>query len=244
MTTPRYKFYATLLDAYSWYLQSEQDNAFQEFIDKLNRVPFVSEAADRGTAFNELVDYLIERFGIEDQLPSDPNIYKQTIRKKEVYTYHYTSREGVQYIFDFPVDIVDKFVVTYAAAVPQLRVSAILPTIFGPVEIYGNLDELIEDTIADIKTTKSYTFPKYLNNAQHLVYPYCFHSEGLDIKTFRYHATDFSNIYVEEYIFNPDRDIPRLQRWVEDLIRFVNQHRALITDTKIFALDEPDSVPV
>lgn len=67
---PSYRFYATLLNSYEWYKGSESDNAFQEFIDKINRVPFVSEAADKGTAFNNLIDGIIK--GVETSLSDFP----------------------------------------------------------------------------------------------------------------------------------------------------------------------------
>lgn len=53
---PDYKFYPSLLDAYNWYASSEKDESEQDFINKINRLRFESEAADKGTWFNELVD--------------------------------------------------------------------------------------------------------------------------------------------------------------------------------------------
>src|SRR5512142_2672244 len=79
---PKYKFYATLLDALQGYLNSSEvwqeywgqsedpskteeqfeKEQFQSVIDRINRVPMKwedSEAADKGTAFNEVVDCII-----------------------------------------------------------------------------------------------------------------------------------------------------------------------------------------
>lgn len=75
-----YSFYATLLDGFQSYLDAEKtyekyftsenpkmtvdewtDKMYIDLINKLNRVPFISEAADKGTAFNELVDALIKK---------------------------------------------------------------------------------------------------------------------------------------------------------------------------------------
>ena len=70
---PTHNFYATLLDSFGSYLNSSriyqeywgfaenpskteeefEKEQFQGLIDKINRVPFSSEAADKGTAFNE-----------------------------------------------------------------------------------------------------------------------------------------------------------------------------------------------
>ena len=79
MRQPNYLFYPTILDSFQSFLDSEknwelfyggsEDPKYsveeyeamqrQELIDRINRVPFESEAADRGTAFNEVVDCLI-----------------------------------------------------------------------------------------------------------------------------------------------------------------------------------------
>ena len=75
-----YSAYATLLDSFQSYLDAEKtyykyftsenpsvtvdewcDKMYIDLINKINRVPFTSEAADRGTAFNELVDALIKK---------------------------------------------------------------------------------------------------------------------------------------------------------------------------------------
>ena len=55
----KYKIYPTLLDGFQRYLDSEEDTALQELIDKINRKPFTSVAADKGTAFNEVVEGVI-----------------------------------------------------------------------------------------------------------------------------------------------------------------------------------------
>ena len=51
-----YRIYPSLLDAYRWYQASESDSSEQELIDKINRKPFQSDAADKGTWFNALID--------------------------------------------------------------------------------------------------------------------------------------------------------------------------------------------
>lgn len=57
---PQFKFYATLLDAFKWYQASEKEDAEQELINKINRVPFQSDAAEKGTRFNNLIDCLMD----------------------------------------------------------------------------------------------------------------------------------------------------------------------------------------
>ena len=215
----KYKFYATLLDAFTWYLKSEQDNAFQEFIDKLNRVPFTSEDAEKGTAFNELVD----------KVAHDGEVYFED----EKGMIHYNG-------FSFKRRIVDDFTTIVCHGTPQVFTSAILPTRFGDVELYGYIDEVMPGgMIMDIKCTSKYEFPKFLHNWQHIVYPYCFRFNGMNMPYFTYKVTDYNNLYEEDYIYNHDRDLIRLQVHVEHLIEFIEQHRHLITDLKLFALDEP-----
>ena len=75
-----YRIYPTILDAYFNYLNSDviyeryygwsenppctedefRQKQFQELIDRINRKPFDSEAADRGTCFGEIIDCMIE----------------------------------------------------------------------------------------------------------------------------------------------------------------------------------------
>lgn len=70
----KWRFYATLLDTFMNYVESDavwekywgwsdapphtpeefRQEQFQQLIDRINRVPFDSEAADKGTAFNEV----------------------------------------------------------------------------------------------------------------------------------------------------------------------------------------------
>ena len=84
-----YSAYATLLDAFQSYLDAEKtynkyftsdnpsmtvdewcDKMYIDLINRINRVPFSSEAADKGTAFNELVDALI-KVPLEERLRDD-----------------------------------------------------------------------------------------------------------------------------------------------------------------------------
>lgn len=94
-----YSAYATLLDGFQSYLDAEKtynkyftsenpsmtvdewcDKMYTDLINKINRVPFTSEAADRGTAFNELVDALIKR-PLDDRLKgNDMECEKITFR--------------------------------------------------------------------------------------------------------------------------------------------------------------------
>ena len=93
---PKYKFYPSLLDPFEKYLHVDREfehffNQDQEtgdykktyeeietemkqsLLNSINRVPFDSEAADKGTAFNDIVDYFIHRKPVRTQIIEDIN---------------------------------------------------------------------------------------------------------------------------------------------------------------------------
>ena len=247
-----YCIYATLLDAYWGYLNSDviwekywgwsenpphtpeefHELQFQELIDRINRKPFDSEAADRGTAFNEIIDCMIENrkssiMEMSRVYHDDGTLYGiKAVYNNRTFTFHiYLCREFANY---------------YKGALTQQRVEAILPTAYGNVLVYGLIDELMPTSVHDIKTTGSYTVGKFKDHHQHLVYPYALMQNGSDVRTFEYNIVEFNkggyvvDTYTETYVFNPERDIPILTNHCEEFIRFLEENRKLITDTKIF----------
>lgn len=271
MQQPKYKFYATILDAFYGYMNSDavwgkywgrsknpphtpeefHEMQFKGLIDRINRVPFDNAKADRGTAFNEVVDcmienrksktmqieriYKVERFGSCDE-SGKPDYYDEE-QLKEVVALKVTYNNRT---FVFPISLCREFANYFHAALTQQRVEAILPTAFGDVLVYGFIDELMPTTVHDIKTTGSYTFGKFKNHFQHLVYPYALLQNGSDVRTFEYNIVEFNkggfvvDTYTETYVFDPVRDIPILTNHCEDFIRFLEDNRNLITDKKIF----------
>ena len=263
MQQPDYCFYATLLDSYQNYLNTDKiyekywgwsDNPphtleefrqeqFQSFINTLNRVPFDSEAADRGTAFNEVVDCLIEhrasdKIKVEKVYPNVVNnngffLVSSPIALKVTYN----NRE-----FEFPISLCREFADYYKGAVPQLYVEAELPTKYGIVKVYGYADEIMPDCIHDIKTTTSYSVGKYKEKFQHIVYPYCLNKGECHVDRFEYNIVEFQkhgyNTYTESYTYVEERDVPRLREQCEDLICFINDHKELITNKKLFNIHE------
>lgn len=252
---PKYRFYATILDAFWGYLNSDvvwekywgwsenpphtpeefHELQFQELIDRINRKPFDSEAADKGTAFNELVDALIE-----NRKPKDMTVERNA--ENTCYTVVYNERT-----FAFPISLCREFANYFTGALTQQRVEAILPTAFGNVLVYGLIDELMPTTVHDIKTTGSYSVGKFKNHFQHLVYPYALIQNGNDIRIFEYNIVEFNkagypvDTYTESYVFNPERDIPILTNHCEEFIRFLEENRDFITDRKIIGLDDIQS---
>lgn len=260
----RHCIYATLLDAWQDYLNTPQiydkywgysnepPHTLEEFwvkqhaslIDKINRVPFTSEAASKGTAFNAVVDYLItEQFDDKVRMSKvlDENDKPLAIQAElDGFTFH------------FPYELCREFATYYRGAIPQVRVCAILHTMYGDVEVYGFIDELMPLSIHDIKYTGNYSASKFKHHSQHLVYPYCLIQNGSDIRTFEYNVAEVSKsskwqTYTETYVFDPDRDIPILRERCEGLIEFLLQNRKFITDRRIFGGENPEDyvgVPV
>jgi len=264
----KYLFYATLLDAYSDYLHSDiiyqeywgfseeppfsEDDFHEkkrlELIDRINRVPFDNEAADRGTVFNAMVDYLItgiqpEKMQIE-KVFADPETYfnendgdkcngKGVVALKATYNGR---------TFTFPLSICKEFSDYYKEAIPQIRTEAILTTKYGDVKLYGDIDELMPSSVHDIKTTKKYTAGKFKNHWQSIVYPFCLNENGNQVYNFEYNillinsrvSGDTYETFTEHYNYVPEVDIPRLITYVESLIEFIEDHKDLIIDRKIF----------
>lgn len=247
----RYRFYASLLDAFQQYLDSDiiwdkywafsenpphtpeefQKIQFQSLIDKINRVPYDSEAADRGTAFNEVIDCMVLN------------------RKSEKVAIQKLSENGAvvglnatynNRTFFFPLPLCREIADYYKGALAQQYVQAVLPTIFGDVLVYGFIDYVLPFMTCDLKTTGRYNVGDFKNHWQHIVYPYALIKNGMNVKDFEYNVVElgktYYNTYTESYSFVPERDIPKLTQHCEDFIRFLQQNRELITDKKIFNL--------
>ncbi|MCC8119445.1 MAG: HNH endonuclease [Bacteroidales bacterium] len=241
--------YATILDAYQNYLDSDliwerywgnsespaktseqfQQEQFQSLIDRINRVPFDSEAADKGTAFNEIVDCIIEHRKSEKMEIEKVYANDQVSALKATYN----ERE-----FVFDINLVKEFSDYYKGATPQYLAKATIPTRHGDIEVYGYIDELLPDKICDIKTTGSYSFGKFKDHWQHIVYPYCLWKDSGIALPFEYNVAAIDKYgrwetYTEYYQFKAERDIPKLQQMCEDFYEFLLDNRDLIKDEKI-----------
>lgn len=272
-TKRRYSCYATLLDAFQNFLDAEKnynlyfssDNAKMtvdewcekqrdELIERINRVSFTSEAAAKGTAFNQLVDALIkhpQEFYREQGCGSEDITFTVTtkeVRKRndeprteEFYDVVYTNTTVIQgedsvaaYSFSFPKMLVDEFATYYEGASSQVYCSGTLNTAFGEIDLYGYIDELLPFSVHDIKTCKCYKAGKFKDHWQHIVYPFCLRKSGIDVAMFEYNVTDFKDTYTELYVYEEQRDVPRLRDICERFIQFIEQHRERITDTRVF----------
>ncbi len=248
MRKPKYLIYATLLDSFqSWLSSSEiwneywgfsedpkktedefEKEQFQSVIDKINRVPMKwedCEAADKGTAFNEVVDCVIHN------KKSDKMDIKSN-KESDLIVVNYNNRT-----FVFPIPLIREFAGYYKGGTSQVYTDAILTTKYGDVLLYGYIDELLPLSAHDIKTTSKYKAGKFRNNWQHIVYPFCLNASGNNVNEFEYNVAVLDarySTFTELYRYVPERDIPRMTDHVERLIEFIESNKHLITDKKIF----------
>lgn len=266
----RYKFYASLLDAYQDFLDSDiiyerywgysenppcslaefQEKQYQSLIDRINRVPFDNEAADRGTAFNEVIDCMVMHRPSTKMTVE--RVYEQIVRgdvsgdpeerwadveftdKVVGLKVGYNDRE-----FYFPLDLVREVSEYYTGALCQQYTEGVLPTAFGDVLLYGYIDYIMPFSVHDLKTTGRYNVGKFKNHWQHKVYPYALSCNGCEIRDFEYNVVEWgkaNHTYTEHFTFDKERDTVLLQRHCEDFIRFLTDNREKITDKKIFNL--------
>ena len=189
----------------------------QELLDKINRKPFEpSEAASKGTIFNEIVDCIIAGRGTsnndyciasastmveffkkvwgakiqidESGKPVVPDELSNYLStlQKIDKPFIYGSIDGFEFYFD--MQLCKDVAEYFTGALSQHYTTADIETDYGVVRLYGYVDELIRDKVYDIKTTKSYTFGNYQKYWQRYVYPYCLIESGdcTDIKAFEF----------------------------------------------------------
>ncbi|MGV4405292.1 hypothetical protein ACQ1PF_09680 [Ornithobacterium rhinotracheale] len=239
----QYKFYATLLDSFQSYLSSSEiyqqfwgfsenpqlteeefeQKQYQDLLDRINRVPFENEATAKGSAFNEVIDCLINGTTSLDWDLSSNKERGVLIAQNEKYN------------FEFNTNLCRSIRDRLTEGVTQELVEGTLSTKYGEVLLYGYLDYLLPFKVVDLKTTKKYNAFKYKNNWQHIVYPYCLNQKGIAINEFEYMATDLRKVYTESYVFNAEKDVPRLIDHCEAFIEFFEANKDKITDKKIFA---------
>jgi hypothetical protein len=210
---PKYKFYATLLDSYKWYLKSESDDCLQELIDKINRVPFVSEAAEKGTSFNALIDSILIGY---DKLGEQITRFDS---------------------YEFSTGLVKEIAESLTGAVAQYRTSGLIQTSKGLVEIYGNIDYILHDKAIDLKCTGSYDLGKFKDSMQRHVYPICLSQEGIMVDEFEFLVTDYRGIFRESYKVDLEASSREIINVCESFIDFLEIKKSLITDKKVFAQD-------
>lgn len=231
MSSVSFRIYPSLLDKFQTYLDSDVEaESFwnidsdtgeqkrtaeeiaaeheQELLDAINRVPHEPiEAADKGTCFNEIVDYLIagkntekdgmkiesvpDKFSVCDRFCREKNCdYKWSADREECLTAYANAKKGkcdvgaikaslnvFEFLFDYSL-CRDAAEYFGPDSVSQHFCKAEIETCYGVVELYGFADEIVRDKVYDIKTTSSYSFGKFEQSWQKDVYPYCLMKSG------------------------------------------------------------------
>ena len=262
MSNPRYRIYPSLLDKFQsvldvdtaveewWNLDSEgeyretademSDRLEKELIDCINRVPHEPiEAADKGTCFNEVIDCLISR--------RKCSVVGMDIQSEELGEYPVITAKYNGFTFHYDKEMCKSVAKCYEGAISQHLCSAVLPTRYGDVELYGYADEIKGDVVYDIKTTGRYDFGKYGKGWQRHVYPWCLVESGevTDVQAFVYDVYVWhggtsrtpvltSTWYPELYKYNHMQSGVALREICERFIEWLEAHRDAITDRKIF----------
>ena len=227
--------YSESTDEYQYSSEQVEEMSKQQLIDKINRVKFESDAATRGTVFNELVDCFVNKKRSE-------TVKMEGHRSTDSIT---TELNGK--VFDFSFSFVENYAGTLEGATNQLYVKAPIETDYGNVLLYGYIDEVKEDKVIDIKTTTRYQFGDFNDHWQRHVYPYCLIESGKmqDISSFVYSVVVLKggtsrtplisgNVFNEEYTYDHSQSRSMLKSFLERFIEFLNDNRDKITDKKIF----------
>lgn len=214
-----------------------------ELIDTINRVDGVpSEAADKGTCFNEIVDCLIEN---RKSSRSDIEIHSEKLDDNT--TAIIAEMDGFRFAYDakFCKEVANYF----SGAITQHFCKAPIWTKYGDVEIYGYIDEWLPNRICDIKTTSSYTFGKFENKWQRYAYPYCCVESGETTQVDEFEYTIFvwgksplltATMYKEVYTYRHKQATEKLRAIIEHFIWWLNSRKQYITNQRIFGGVNPD----
>ena len=212
----------------------------QELLDRVNRVVGLpSEAASRGTIFNEIVDCIIAHrpCGIEGA----------TIQSCPAQGSINATIDGFEFAFD--TKLCKQVATMFSGALSQYRTEATIDTCYGTVMLYGYIDELLRDRVYDIKTTKNYKFGNYAKYWQRHVYPYCLVESGdcTEVSSMEFTIVKLSGgtsrtpiisgeIYREVYNYDHDASTSAIRQVCERFIEWLHDHRRQITDRKIYGL--------
>ncbi|MER3499813.1 MAG: hypothetical protein C4308_14935 [Chitinophagaceae bacterium] len=221
-----YKIYPSLLDSYLRYLNNgdfkEDEVAKKELIDRINRVEIfpLPQPILIGKELQRLVSDFARKKEEALKYPEEVIIEGKSVR----------------------TNLIRELAGRVKGSLFEVYLESNLETKFGNVLLYGYADYVKHNMIIDLKYVQSYDIGKYYNYTQRLVYPYCL--SNLHIEYFEYLATDLRSIYPETYVFEKEMHTNVLRGIVESFIGFLNDHRELITDKKIFGGEnEKERVP-
>jgi hypothetical protein len=217
-----------------------------DLLDSINRIDGVySEAADKGTAFNEIVDCLIEH---RKSKRGDCRIFSTEVgcgRKVIRCMIH-------DFVFDFDVDLCKRVAEYFKGSVTQYRAEATIDTEYGEVELYGFIDEWVGNKMYDIKTTGRYSWGKFERGWQRWVYPYCVVESGdtTEVESFTYLVVEWAyqrkgeplmakGIHEETYTYDHAEARRKIRRMCEWFIMWLEARRDFIQDRRIFGGENP-----
>lgn len=202
-----FSIYPTLLDSFYWYKKIPTEEKLKELLDKINRVKTpMPIAALKGSQFEDCVN--------------------KTITQKSIIS--------IAENFEFNPDLVSKIANKLSRATGQQKhIEAIAKTDVGNVKYYGFVDYTFPEMYVDLKTTSNYKIGKFKSNNQHKAYSLISQLNGKPIKQFNYVVTDFSRMFIETYDCN-EKLHQELLNETYDFVSFLEYHKELITDTKIF----------
>jgi len=201
------KFFGSSEEPSLTYAEYEEQK-FKELIDRINRVPFESEAASRGSCLNEIVDCIALKvkstrddiivrtlssfeklceMGAWDMVENKPLAYErwfETIKQPCIW-----AKNG-NYEFYFDIAFCKRLAEYFKDSLCQIYTEAPIDTDCGRVLLYGYPDYVRGNMVYDLKTTSRYEFGKYSKYWQQHVYPYTLIESGkvTDVRAFEFTA--------------------------------------------------------
>lgn len=268
---PDYAFYPSLLQKYQDLLDYEQiaekdwnkdaegdyrltpDEMYlkleADLIDSINRVEHEpNEATDKGTAFNEIVDCLIER---RKSTNKDCLVYStldgETGEKKI-----FADINGFTFWFDS--DLCKDIAASFPGSLTQYFADAVMEMPWdAKVRLYGFIDEWVGNRIVDLKTTSRYEWGKFEKGWQRHVYPWCVVEMGIatEIESFTYFVVEWGyqakgapitakGIYEETYTYDHEESGRKIREICGSFIGWLESRREWITDRRIFGGENPE----
>lgn len=228
-------------------IASEREQALLDTINKVEREP--SEAADRGTCLNEIVDCIVDNV---KSTREDVVVTSGVLKTIDETEQPCITAKMHDFTFHFDMSLCKSLADYFGGSIAQQFCSANISVFGKVVELYGYIDYVKPNgVVSDLKTTTRYDFGKYADGWQKTVYPYCLIESGAmrDVPMFEYlvevlkGGTDKSplisgTMYKEEYKYDHEKARIALQQMLERFIGWLENHRSVITNTKIFGADE------
>ncbi len=219
----------------------------QELLDAINRVPFTSEAASKGTALNEIVDCIVDNRKPMEEMEVE-RVYQvsETDATKKILVALEAHLDGFTFVYDF--GLVRSLAEYFKGAICQHRCEAVMDTEFGPVILYGDADYILRDVVYDLKSTSRYSaYGKFAEGWQKDLYPWALIESGEmeGITGFEYTVVPLSGgsaasplitgeIKTEWYDYSHGTATRRLRQVLEAFLPWIEEHRSLITHPRIF----------